>query len=73
MTVNEKINKMKLCFFCREGNKYGYRYTFSEQDADLHEKMQYHSDNGKSWKPMNSHKDYELHLRWIKILSLNEK
>lgn len=35
--------------------------------TDTHQSLGMHFTLGKIWKPEKGHKDYELHLRWIKL------
>ena len=54
----------KLCFFCRDTTEIPY----TESDAKTHIMFGLHRTFGKTWSPMKGHKDYELHLKWLKLL-----
>jgi len=49
--------KSKLCLLC-------------DSTATPHTWDQFHTTNGKTWRPEKGHKDYDLHKRLVKLLEL---
>lgn len=52
--------KQKLCLLCR--NASGRAHDEGSMFQDFHE------TNGYLWQPTKGHKDYQLHIRMIKLL-----
>lgn len=50
------LTKAKLCLLC--------------DGTESHTRNQMHIRNGYTWKPEKGHKDYELHVRMVKLLGL---
>lgn len=60
----EMQNNMKLCPLCSGG--------FNETDCVLHQRDGIHCTDGKSWKPMQGHEDYDTHVQFVKLLALGK-
>lgn len=69
LTVREQIEQrnvdqdpMKLCSLCLESTYWPF------PTKDSHKILGLHFTLGKTWRPEKGHKDYELHVRLLKIL-----
>lgn len=60
--MDTNLTKAKLCLICKD--------TTHSYSSGVHSGFwkDWHETNGMTWQPTKGHKDYELHLRMIKLI-----
>lgn len=73
-TDEELINKMKLCLLCRDSEDEPYTLSdaIHHYERGMHFTAKPEYKTHKSWAPMKGHKDYDLHVRYVKLLGLKK-